>query len=54
LQGDRARAVTRHDHAGLTFAHHSVRWDAPQTALHPAHRLSVIARAAMSDPAHPA
>jgi hypothetical protein len=38
----------------LTFAHRGVRWDSPQTALHPAHISFVIARAAMADLAFPA
>jgi hypothetical protein len=40
--------------ARLTFAHHSVRWDSPQRALHPALVSFVIARAAMPDLALPA
>src|SRR5215213_4425996 len=47
-------AHKREYHCRLTFAHHSVRWDSPQTSLHPAHRRFPIARAVMSDPAHPA
>ena len=34
----RLRAALMHTRR-LTFAHRDVRWDAPQTALHPAHRL---------------